>query len=540
MTVSNPSTDPTSMKAPEIRTTHRSPSKWWRAALAVCSGILLFLSYPSFDFYLLAWIAFIPLLFAIEDADPLQAYGLGVIAGMTAAAGGFYWFANLATIAMAITFPWNFIAMAGHSFFVAQLFGLVTFLVQWLRRGAIPGGLWWLPALWVSVLSAYPSIFRFTLGDSQAGLTVAVQGVDLIGVLGLDFVILLVNVWGYRLLQPSTGVKRSARLIVGVVIVVVWFGYGIVTLARWDARIAGWESKRIGLVQPNRPPSLVMPVPEAGYSRRFPLDMALTEQLVDDRPDLVVWPEGFFYGYTHWSEVRKAFADQIRRLGFPLIFFDATRQMDGGRTRHYNSAIWLEADGTMKDQYHKMKLVPFGETLPLVGRFPWLRALLGDFLAELSPGTEHKTFAVAGMRLVPKICYEPLFPSLVAEAVGPNPKGAVVLVQSQNGWYGESSQPFQHLAVTVLRAVENRVPLIHVINNGPSAVILPSGRIAFQSEAFQQGAWVAEMPYHPDSGGSFLTRFPELFMNLVRLACLVILAWRLKAVIYPRFEKLTS
>jgi apolipoprotein N-acyltransferase len=91
------------------------------------------------------------------------------------------------------------------------------------------------------------------------------------------------------------------------------------------------------------------------------------------------------------------------------------------------------------------------------------------------------------------------------------------VVLSNNAWFGASRQPYQHLNASVLRAVENRRPLLHVINNGPSAVVLPSGRRLVQSEYGEEGAYWVDIPTSGSATDSFFTRHPALFLDLVFL-----------------------
>ena len=118
-------------------------------------------------------------------------------------------------------------------------------------------------------------------------------------------------------------------------------------------------------------------------------------------------------------------------------------------------------------------------------------------------------FPIEGMRVVPKICYETAFPEFIAEAIGSDAGGKVLLFVSQDNWFGESSQPFQHRAMSIVRAVENRVPMLHLINNGPSVAALPSGRAIAGTPAFSRAEMLVDLPYSPTSGGSFFTRHAQ-------------------------------
>ena len=114
------------------------------------------------------------------------------------------------------------------------------------------------------------------------------------------------------------------------------------------------------------------------------------------------------------------------------------------------------------------------------------------------------------------------------------------MVLSNNAWFGASRQPYQHLNASVLRAVENRRPLLHVINNGPSAVVLPSGRRLLQSEYGQEAAYWVDIPAPGSAADSFFTRHPTLFLDLILLLTALALARAMIGVIafqrWPAFR----
>lgn len=493
---------------------------------AVVSGILLFLPYPGFNLYLLEWIAFVPLLFAISGRSVHTTYLLGTVTGTVAVFGGFNWVANVAETGVGVSFPLNYLLAFAYALLTGQVFALIAALFQWLRYRSRISELLLFPVVVATVFSLFPILFKFKPGDGQSYLLPAIQAIEFTGVHGLDALLGLVNILIYRLLQPVGGKQLNRAWLLCALIPLLWFGYGIVSLQIWDERIAGWQSKRIGLVQPNREARLGRPEPEPGFSRAYPLEMKLSETLAEANADVIVWPEGHFHGYTFWTAIRRSFRRHIRQMDTPLLIFDATRSVRNGEKHYHNSALHLDRHGKLAGTYHKIKLVPFGEYIPLIGRSELLKMVMGEFLDSLTPGTEYVYFDVAGMKIVPAICYEPLYPEFTAGAIGRDSRGKVLLVQSQDGWYGESAQPEQHMTVTAMRAVENRVPLVHVINNGRSAIILPSGRYVFRSPPFTRGAWVAEMPYNRESGGSFYSRYPYLFIGLIWALFLAAVALR--------------
>ncbi len=489
---------------------------FFRYFLAVCSGILLVLSFPGHNLYYLEWIALVPLLSAIEGTSLRQSYLIGLTAGMVMVSGGCHWIASWALIALGIPFPLDQLVVLGFAFCTGQVFGIIALVYQWFRMQRIGSDIVLFPVVLVTALSFFPMLFYFKFGDAQSYCLPALQSIEFTGVYGLDFIIALVNILIYKTIQIP-GEKFNRPLLAGcIAVLIVWFGYGIYSLSEWDRDMENWSIKRIGIVQPNRPAVLSRPKPQKGYSRVYPLEIEMSQRLTGMGAEIVFWPEGHLFGYVFWDSVQQAFRRHIKNMKVPIVFYDGTYRDIDGKRHYYNTSLWINENGQLIDQYHKMNLVPFGEYVPIVSSIGFAKKILGDFLTSLTPGTEYKTFATAGMRVVPQLCYDPLFPESVAGAIGLDAQGKVILVQSQNGWYGESNQPEMHMAITTLRAVENRVPLVHVINNGASAVVLPNGRFAFRSPPFTKGGWIAEMPYHPNRGGSFYSRHPYLFISFIR------------------------
>lgn len=485
--------------------------------MAVVSGVLLGISYPDFDLFLCGWICFVPLLIALDDKSYIQAYLIGLCTGIFALSIGFYWIANWAENALRISFPFSLLFTLLYAFCIGQAFGLVTVLYCWIRKN-----LQWdesiiLPVVFVAVFSLFPMIFEFKLGDSQSGFLPAIQPIEFTGIYGLDFIMVLFNVLIFKLVGLPLRPTGRGWILIGGFILLIWFVIGGVQLQKWDKEINSWQSRPIGIVQPNRMVSLSRPMPKEGYSRESPLEMEMSQILSEQGAKLIVWPEGHFFGYTYWSRVQVAFARQVTQMATPLLFYDATFKLAGVKKQFFNTILYMNESGELVDSYDKIKLVPFSEYSPLTDKIPLLRWILGDYLDNLTPGSQTKIFKIGEMRIIPRICYEPLFPEFVADSIGSDAAGKIVLVQSQDGWFGKTSQPNQHMATTVMRAIENRVPLIHVINNGPSAVINPAGRYVFKSEGFTRGQWVVAMPFHPGKGGSFFSCFPGLFINIIRI-----------------------
>jgi apolipoprotein N-acyltransferase len=150
---------------------------------------------------------------------------------------------------------------------------------------------------------------------------------------------------------------------------------------------------------------------------------------------------------------------------------------------------------------------------------------------ELAKGDSHQVFLHNKVNIIPLICYETTFPAFVGQAVGEaaakkNPSvGNLLVGLSNDGWFGFTQQPYQHIMASALRAVENRLPLVHAANNGPSIVVTPSGRVIFTSDFQKKGGYLVDVPISNKASGSFYSRHPNLFTYALYVALALVVFW---------------
>jgi apolipoprotein N-acyltransferase len=177
--------------------------------------------------------------------------------------------------------------------------------------------------------------------------------------------------------------------------------------------------------------------------------------------------------------------------------------------RSYVGAKLISPTGAIVMRYHKMRLVPFGEYLPLpegIGRALSIQRLV-DNVSDFTPGSEPNTGLVFSASIGAFICYEAIFPDLVRRFPM---NGAQILFNLTNdGWYGTSAAPFQHYAMARFRAVENRRYLVRAANTGISAIVDPFGREVARTELMEERALVGEV--RAVSETSFYARHGDLF-----------------------------
>lgn len=507
-----------------------------RVLLAGLGGFMLCVPWLNNDLFWVGWVAWLPLLLALRDTGPRTALLLGWFAGMLCFAGGSYWLAEFIVNLKQIN-PALGVLLAGLFWcYLGLTIGLACMLYRWLIQRLDGWELLAFPLSMVAVMALYPMLFKTHFADGQVHFLPALQAIELTGAAGLDAIMALFSVLLYRLLAKRA--HRAGRQSVianraAWVLVVVWLGYGLIALQSWDQRMQQWDGRRIGLVQPDDPITLDIPEPAVGFSREYPQEMAATARLIAAGAQWVAWPEARYKGYFDNYSVRERYAQEVARTGVPLIFHDVEREWQNAEQVSFNTVALLNERGELQERYRKMLRMPFGEYLPAPWSWPGLsqvnNRIFGEFLRPLGAGAEHVVFNLNGMRVMPKVCYEAAFAGFVAEAVGDDGAGKMLLFLSQDNWFGESSQPLQHANMSILRGIENRLPMAHLINNGPTVVTAPNGRVLARSAAFNRDELLVRVPFDGGSGGSFFSRYPQLFITLVYagLAGLVLLAlWR--------------
>jgi apolipoprotein N-acyltransferase len=222
--------------------------------------------------------------------------------------------------------------------------------------------------------------------------------------------------------------------------------------------------------------------------------------------DLVVWPEAaaaFLFQddgvypseFAGDAAYRDTLLQTARNLGVPILFGAPSLGRLDGSLGFYNRAYLVSAQGGIAAHYDKVNLVPFGEYVPA-------RVLLGKIVnrvvegfGDMIPGTTQTLFDVRGARLAVLICYESIFPDFTRRAVK---GGADVLINITNdAWYGESSAPYQSLAMAAMRSVETKTPMVRVANTGVSAIITPTGEILHRTPLFKRGTEIETVGWRP-------------------------------------------
>lgn len=480
--------------------------------LAIASGILLALSFPKFGHGLVAWVALAPLLVALAAArSASHGFRLGYLTGAVSSLGIVYWTSLVVVQYGGLSMPMG-IAVMGLLCLALALFPcLFGWIVAYWARTWGPGAILAAPVAWVAmeILRGH-TLFNFAwclLGYSQHAHLPMIQVARVGAVYAVSFVVAASSsVIAYAIVEPRRS-HRVRALAGGAVLVAAVAADGL-----WRLRTPVPESARVtvGLVQAAIEQADKWD-PEDAWTN-FAHHLALTRDAASRGARLVVWPESSLpWLYDRSPAIAAQLSGVTRELGVHLLFGNDDREDgEGRRGRIWVGAKMLTPRGDISFRYHKMRLVPFGEYVPvesvltLGGRYS---ARVVDAVGAFTPGTEYAVGEVDGHRLGVSICYEAIFPDLLREFTS---RGADLLVNITNdGWYGRTSAPHQHFAMAVFRAVENGKYLVRAANTGITAFVDPRGRVLERTALFERRAIVREVPIVP--GLTFYARYGDVF-----------------------------
>lgn len=528
----------------------------WQIVAAVLSGQLLCVPFLDHAYFALVWFAFAPILVALRQASLLRSYALGLLMGTVAYANGMYWIVDFIMISKGYGVGKSIVISCLYWIYCAHLIALLIVSYRWILSYTKLPALLVFPTLLASFSAWYPMLFAMRLGDSQVEFSLALQAIEYTGVHGIDIIIGIVTIlivhcinWflmRVALCSPSPKTPSIVTLLSSLTLVITWFGASIYLNQYWTQRAATSPKIKLGLVQSNEIPSLGANMSYPGYGLSYPPEMHMTEELVQQGAELVIWPEGRSKHFLNTPQVRAAYQKQIAELEVSLMFHDMRHHRNSQNAeleRQTSKAILINDDGSLGAQYTKIKRIPFGEYVPMTNGNSflnrWIKSIFGEFLVETSIGENHEVFELDSINIIPLICYETTEPSLVGRAVRHahntieqstsskklDTKPSVIVALSNDGWFGSSHQPFQHILPSALRAIENRLPLVHVANNGPSIAVLPNGKIHFKADFQKAGGYLVDMPIDAQTSPTFFARYPMLFEIIVLAMSLLLLCF---------------
>lgn len=482
---------------PADSTDHSAPLSLTKAAaLAALSGLLYFLAFPGMDLWPLAFVAFVPLMIAVHGQTPKRGALLGWLMGLVAGLLGFHWLLGMLETFSGFPLPLCALFMGILCAFQAGCFALLGWVATAGARNGWGAGLAFALAL-IASETLFPLLFPFTFAATVHQVPVLVQAAELGGPLAVGLPLLAFN-WAlaeaFRAWRAgSTDRKRWLRIGGLALVPAVAALYGVVRIAQVDAAVASAEKVRVGLVQAN------MGLLEKRTDRNEGLrrHLTLTKQLRErDKVDLVVWSETSVAGATREQDADAHYRRLVtRRLGVPAIIGAVlVREVpDARKYVLFNSALLTDEKGHVVGRYDKQFLLAFGEYLPFGDTFPILYEWSPNS-GKFTPGTSYEPLRLGDHSIATFICYEDIIPSFVNRIM--NSGDAQLLVNMTNdAWFGDTLEPWQHMALSKLRAVEQRRFFVRSTNSGVSAIVDPVGRVMSHTGTFEQATLAEEVAW---------------------------------------------
>jgi apolipoprotein N-acyltransferase len=489
---------------------------------SVLSGLMLTASFPPAATDWLAWFSLVPLMAAMRGRPLKECFRLGFIAGMSHFLSLMYWIVVVLGQYGGLNPFLSLLVLAALCLYLSLYPGLFGVLFHLLRRTRfrllLTAGAWvCLEYLRGRLLTGLPWCL---IGYSQATRLHLIQISDLAGVYGLSLLVAAVNVLVFAILfeRRGTGKKELASQAAFVsLLLLLALHYGAVKLGE-DAA-GGPAQIRTAVIQGNIDQSLKW-VPEF-QERTVASYHHLSLEASRRGADLIVWPETAVPLFYQDPSPLSSRISGIPALTGADLLFGSPAYLDTGRGAGYtNRAYLLLHDDPSARTYDKVHLVPFGEYVPLQRFLPFVNRLVpaaGDFVpgGEIAPlsGTRY----AAGVL----ICYEAVFPHLAGRQAR---EGADLLVNLTNdAWFGRTSAPYQHLHMSVFRAVETRLPMVRAANTGISAFVDSRGRITEQSALFEEAVLVSDINPSREAP-TFYTRYGDIIplFLLVLISCILI------------------
>ena len=481
---------------------------WKRAAIALLAGAFSALAMAPFN----AW----PVLFATFPVAVwlIDGAGGGRLRGVPAAAMDGWWFGlgyfvpglywiGYAFLVDASTFAW---------LLPFAILGLPAYLALFTALGFALARLLWTPdASRVLALAASLTLSEWLRGHALTGFPWNSFGYALSEPLALAQAASLIGLWGLTFLavaifaSPAVLIDGGARgrrpwiaPAMGIALLLVMVIFGAVRLNMQPTVMLA--NVKLRIMQPNLQQDV-----KFNYSAKAEVmkkyltlsDRASGPQSTGVRDaNILIWPESAFpFFLTREPDAMAQIADLLPK-GTVLITGSvrAPELPPGTRiTRAYNSIYVIDHDGSVLSVYDKLYLVPFGEFLPFQN---WLEKIGLEQLTKVQggfiPGTRRRTMEIPNApRALPLICYEAIFPGEIVER---SDRPGWIVNLTNDGWFGISSGPYQHLQQARLRAIEQGLPVVRAANTGISAVIDPLGRIVARLGLGVEGVLDSALP----------------------------------------------
>jgi len=500
---------------------------------SLLSTVFFIVAYAPSPFGFFIYIAFIPLLFISKRNTPGQSFIFGYLIGLSVNVVTLYWLFFYSGTGFSIIAIGN-----------ALQFGILTTLLSFINRRNSQLALFTFPFLWtfLEYIRQFGDL-AFTwlnIAHTQSYFIYIIQYVEYTGYLGVVFWICLVNISIYMALSTYKIPKKLFRYsLIVLLLFLIPLGFGLYKLGT-NYKAPGIS---VGYIQPNIDPDLKWS--DEFLHDNLPLLISLTDSIVLTDPDLIVWPETSIPYYLkdyrfEFDTLRK----HVRKENYHLLAGTLDYEIISRLKRKFNAAYFLTPNDSNPGIYRKLRLVPEEEKFPYKDLLPeWL---IGNQEYDMTEGRDAVVFnmqsllyqvqfkdgdwriisqdqVLSSVKLSALICYESIFPNLTQKFIENGSQ--ILIIITNDGWFGYTSQPFQHLQSAVFRALEQRISVVRCANTGISSFIDPFGRLYLESGLFQKVLAQKTIPLR--TVRTFYSKYGDwlgIFCGILLFSCLTLLA----------------
>ena len=446
----------------------------YAVSLAAASGILSAMAFAPFGFTGLVWVSLIPWLYCLPRLTLIQT----LVCYITFASGYFL---------IGLFFLTSVHPLAPLALLLPLLVMCLPFplLYRWVVRELKLPAILVAPVIWVA--TDYFRMFLFTgcpwlyLGYTQAFYPALIQIADITGTYGVTFLIVMVNGsvldWFEWYLATGAARPKVRRLLAGTASVVLLLVATLV-YGQWRLQTISYVTgPRIACVQGNIPQD-IKDDPRENRQRILEAYTTLSVKAMEQKPELLVWPETMApYDLKLDFSTLAMFRDLVKLSGTHLLIGSHHYDFDDQAklVKSYNSAYFLNPAGEFLDRYDKMKLMILGEYTPKIPVVHTIVRKLAGYVSGLSSGERATVFQLGQYRFGTPICLEIIYPAIARTFAR---EGCDFIINLTNeGWFFDTSEQEQILAIAVFRAVENRIGVLRAGNTGITLNIAPDGRL---------------------------------------------------------------
>jgi apolipoprotein N-acyltransferase len=466
----------------------------WAFSLAFLSSVLYFAAFPGIDIWPLAFVAVIPLRIALRGQSAKRGLLIGWTTGFWVTMIGFYWLLDMLKAFSGFGLPLCLVFMAVLCAYQGGRLALWGWLSTRITNKGWPEPVAFTIAFATSEL-VFPLLFPWYFGATVHQVPVLTQVAEIGNPILVGVVLVIAN-----LAISEVILNRMDRRPIRWKVIAPWAAvpvaaaiYGVIRIPQIDARVAAAPKAKAAVIQGNMSLKGKREDRNEGLRRH----LALSEQANEKGPlDLIVWSETSVAGAMEQDRAFDFYKSQITtKFNAPMIFGGVLYEKAPPPKNYtlYNTALASDRQGEIVGRFDKQYLLAFGEYIPFGDIFPMVYELSPNS-GRFSPGPNIKPIELDGHGIAILICYEDVIPGFTNDIVQSGKTELLVNV-TNDAWFGDTTEPWIHMALSKFRAIEQRRFLMRANNSGISAFVDPVGRMISHTQPFVQAELVDEIAW---------------------------------------------